>query len=122
MCSVDGCDTAAEAQIQLQMGRRIELDFASLCLNTGRASGKDGQYLHPPMCSRPKSYQMCKTSESSKGEIKSQSPGDAEQSTKVLMVRVKGRDSFVPRHSGDVTVGRRGGNSIIYPHCLSNHS
>lgn len=49
MCSMDGCDTAVEAQIQLQMGCRIELDFASLRLNTGSGSGREGQYLHPPM-------------------------------------------------------------------------
>lgn len=74
MCSMDGCDTAAEAQIQLQMGWRVELDFASLSPHTGRHSGKHGQYLHPPMRSHPKSYQMCKTSKSSREENKEPKP------------------------------------------------
>lgn len=73
MCSMDGCDTA-EARIQLQMGCRVEPDFASLSPSTGRGSGKDGQCLHPPMLSHPKSYPMCKASKSSREENKEPKP------------------------------------------------
>lgn len=123
MCSMDGCDTAAEACIQLQMGCRLEPDFAYLSANTGRGSGRDGQYLHPPTRSHPKSYQVCKTSKSSRRENKEPKPWWCRTEDQGPNSEDQGRDSFVvAQHSGDVPTGHRGGSSIVYPHCLSNHS
>jgi len=108
MCSADGCDTAAEARGRLRTGCRVEPDFASLSLSTGRGSGEDGSRdstCTHPCAAIPKATTCVKHPSLPERKIKSQSPADAEQSTAVLMARVKGRDSFVPQRSGDVAVG-----------------